>query len=463
MVFFSFSGHAQFEHHRVPMGKDGADSRNLLPLTVKLFVEKRMEMHPKTTPRALLLCVTNKFNYNFDQANMIFGKIKSYRTTLLKNIGKEGKESYGDNVKSIAEWAENNSYENVSSRPGFDIHEPFVCATDIKLDTTEPPSSQSARKTWIPKHTCRVVITSIAMVSYIPAICARGDVFSVMCFSSDTTHKIFLAKGFRLLVLFVHDATNSAKPVGISVSCNENAGDYFLLTNAVKRTVEYICTLNIDELPEGITELPFDLPSPVPAFSHIKPLSPNSSTGKLEQTCKEPIPAVSSPRYSSTASAQARNKVTDNVLYFVPTVKENQHGITFALGSAGLNITTASDGDKSIPLGLGAALPAVSNVQSECFSHLSRTLHDILSGKHRNCTGISFSADAFTSVTEEKQGKIRTTTKQKMIECVRVRIDEARFSTCRQLSLFILENLVDTLNLGGIPGYPFPQVSNQLL
>ena len=113
--------------------------------------------------------------------------------------------------------------------------------------------------------------------------------------------------------------------------------------------------------------------------------------------------------------------------------------------------------------GLGAALPAVSNVQSECFSHLSRTLHDILSGKHRNCTGISFSADAFTSVTEEKQGKIRTTTKQKMIECVRVRIDEARFSTCRQLSLFILENLVDTLNLGGIPGYPFPQVSNQLL
>ena len=112
-------------------------------------------------------------------------------------------------------------------------------------------------------------------------------------------------------------------------------------------------------IPKGVTELPFDLPSPVPAFSHSKPLSPNPVTGKLEQKCQEPIPTVSSPRYRSASSARARALVTDNVQFYTPAIEDHQYGITFVLGSTGMNITTASDGDRSIPLGLGAAIPAI--------------------------------------------------------------------------------------------------------
>ena len=83
------------------------------------------------------------------------------------------------------------------------------------------------------------------MAYYIPAVGAWGDAFEVMCFSADVTHKIFHAYGFRLIVLYVHDATTPAKPVGISVSCNEISGDYYLLTHAVKRTIEYIVPFRI--------------------------------------------------------------------------------------------------------------------------------------------------------------------------------------------------------------------------
>jgi len=82
--FLSSDEHATFTHVRLPKGKNGADSTNLIPLEVQNFIDGQMKLHPKITPSDLLSLVMNAFKYDDAQANVIFSKIKSYRKTHKK-------------------------------------------------------------------------------------------------------------------------------------------------------------------------------------------------------------------------------------------------------------------------------------------------------------------------------------------------------------------------------------------
>ena len=84
--FFSSSDeHAAFIHVRLPKGKNGADSANLIPLEVQSFIDDQMKLHPNVTPLELVNLVTSRFKYDVAQENAIFLKIMNYRKTIKKN------------------------------------------------------------------------------------------------------------------------------------------------------------------------------------------------------------------------------------------------------------------------------------------------------------------------------------------------------------------------------------------
>lgn len=177
---------------------------------------------------------------------------------------------------------------------------------------------------WKPCHTCQVVMTNVTMLMFVPAIAARANVCPQITLSPDTTHKLFVCKGFCLLILFVHDASLSAKIVGFCVTCAKDTGDYYFTTHVCRNMSEWVSSLSPTDLPGGVADSPFNLPSPPPCSQEF-PLKFNMSTNKLEHN-HDYFVTMTSRRFQSRTSKESRKKVTGNALHFPKLIPDKVEG-----------------------------------------------------------------------------------------------------------------------------------------
>lgn len=372
-VFASIESHNEFQHIRLPLAE--GNTNKMLPIEMLELIECLIFNNNKIKPNDMisyLRAYKNDndlvWNYSPGEWSRIRTKIMSATKTARKTIKQLQGEVFSDTLHDLQKWAVNNTYEEVLKREKerFDLFTMFVAGHDIASDHSLPPQDKNERKKWKPQHKCRIVLTSVAMSMFTPAIACRGDVFGRIHFSADATYKIFLAQNFRVIGLYVTDATMSAKLIGIEITCNENGGDYYLSAMACRNVTEHICSLPAQELPGNIKELPFRLPSPVPPFTKTKPLSYNAEQGTYQQLLDD-FPTCESERYFSNECKEAREeKVTSHVRFspsLVSPVPEGESSDSFRLDLDGLESHTGSDGAKAISVGLGAAMPITSQTR----------------------------------------------------------------------------------------------------
>jgi hypothetical protein len=307
--FALFEAHKDFQHIRLPP-KPGC-TNVMLPIEMMEVIEDIVQNYDGIRPLALhsklrsYTCNGKPVrDYPPEQWSSMVSKIDSYVKTTQKFIKDTQGALLGDTLRGLQEWAIKNTYDEVVQREknDFNIYSMFVAAYEFEADNTLPPLDKRKQKEWKPKHRGRIVLTCIAMSMFTPAIACRGDVFGRLIFSHDFTYKLFFARAFRLGGLYVSDATLSAKLIGYEVTCNENAGDVYVTARACRNVTQHICSLKSSELPGGITQLPFNLPSPVPPFTKDKPLRFNKEERLYEQQSDESFLMIETPRYCSKES-----------------------------------------------------------------------------------------------------------------------------------------------------------------
>jgi len=67
-----------------------------------------------------------------------------------------------DSFYGIKEWISNQTFCIVSKDPSFNIYTNFVYAHEFVSDSRSPPVGAITLRSWKPKHTIRIVFTSIA-------------------------------------------------------------------------------------------------------------------------------------------------------------------------------------------------------------------------------------------------------------------------------------------------------------
>ena len=296
--FASLAEHTAHGHMRAAPSAE-------LRLDMVDLIEELLLHHPKMPPAEIVKQVMGAqddnglplFPFTDAQWTMIKPKIRRRRQSVLARFKRERGKIVGDNLSDIQEYAMANTFEKRRSDPDFNKHTMVVIAHEVIPDPRPVPMNRAERATFVRRDTCRVVLSSIYCALIVPALCARGDISGAVRISSDATYKLFICTGFHLLIIFAMDATRNAKIIGMEISCSENAGDFYLLGNAVRNFSEYLCALLPRPAPsEGEAEeeedegvwtwefsLPFNLKSPVPPATPTHPMRMNSATKLLEQ------------------------------------------------------------------------------------------------------------------------------------------------------------------------------------
>ena len=172
----------------------------------------------------------------------------------------------GEFLALLHDWAKAHTYDVLSEDTNFDEHTIFVAAHEIVPDIRPFPKTARERKYFQPKHTVRIVLTSIAMSYMLPVLSLHPDVFPIVTWMADATHKMSVTREIKVILVCINDATLSGKVVGILLTMNEKKFDFFLAARTITNVVESIAKLEKERLP-GKRVILASLPSPLPSFN----------------------------------------------------------------------------------------------------------------------------------------------------------------------------------------------------
>jgi len=83
----------------------------------------------------------------------------------------------GEFLALLHDWAKAHTYDVLSQDTNFDEHTIFVAAHEIAPDIRLFPRTKRERKDFQPKHTVRIVLTSIAMLYMLPVLSLHPEFF----------------------------------------------------------------------------------------------------------------------------------------------------------------------------------------------------------------------------------------------------------------------------------------------
>jgi len=123
--------------------------------------------------------------------------MKNHRRRLLFM---EKKSEYLDpeSFYGMKEWISTQTFDIVSKDPSFDIYTNFVCAHEFVCDSRSPPVGATALRSWKPKHTVRIVFTSIAQAMQLAILNLMPSVRPYCVIGADSTYKLTHIRDFKV-------------------------------------------------------------------------------------------------------------------------------------------------------------------------------------------------------------------------------------------------------------------------
>ena len=110
----------------------------------------------------------------------------------------------GEFLGLLYDWAKAHTYDVLSEDPNFDEHTVFVAAFEIAPDTRPFPKTARERKEFKPKHVVRIVLTSIAMSYMLPVLSLHPEIFPIVTWMSDATHKMSVTKDIKVIIFYLY-------------------------------------------------------------------------------------------------------------------------------------------------------------------------------------------------------------------------------------------------------------------
>jgi len=86
----------------------------------------------------------------------------------------------------------------ISKDASFNIYTNFVCAHEFVSDSRSPPVGATTLRSWKPKHTIRIVFTSIAQAMQFAVLNLMPSVRPYCVIGADSTYKLTRIRNFKV-------------------------------------------------------------------------------------------------------------------------------------------------------------------------------------------------------------------------------------------------------------------------
>ena len=201
-VFRDYDSHHVFTHQPLPSRINNGRS-TFFPERMEYFVYEKRKNQPTIKPLQQRLrekFLNDSHNFEVSSWSMWYAQARNKLLFARERLRLSKRKESGEVLGLLYDWAKAHTYDVLSEDPNFDEHTVFVAAYEIAPDIRPFPEAARERKEFKPKHVVRIALTSIAMSYMLSVLSLNPEIFPIVTWMSNATHKMSIAKDIKVII-----------------------------------------------------------------------------------------------------------------------------------------------------------------------------------------------------------------------------------------------------------------------